>query len=120
MLYSVAEGIGRAMTLRNGRSGVWISVGASNFFSPKRPDRHCGSHSPLCNGYWGSFPRVKWPKREVNHSSPYSVEVRNERSYSGASTGPETFKEWKGTTLRVLSSCSWTWCTVSTFVSVVV
>jgi hypothetical protein len=106
ILYSVPEGIGMAMKLRDGRSGVRIPVGASDFFSPKCPDRHCGSRSPLRNGYWDSFPRVKWPKRDVNHSSPYSAEVRNERSYTGASTRPKAFKECKGTTLRVLLSCS--------------
>ena len=32
MLYSVAEGTGIAMKLRDGRSGVRVSVGASDFF----------------------------------------------------------------------------------------
>jgi hypothetical protein len=34
MLYSVAEGIGIAMKLKDRRSGVRIPVGASDFFFP--------------------------------------------------------------------------------------
>jgi hypothetical protein len=56
-----------------------------DFFSfPKRPDRLWGPPSLLFNGYRGTFPEVKWPEREVNHSSPSSAEIKNEWSYTSA------------------------------------
>jgi hypothetical protein len=41
------------------------------------PDRLCGPPSYLFM-YRGFFPAVKWPGREVNHSSPSVAEVKNE------------------------------------------
>jgi hypothetical protein len=48
------------------------------FSSPKRPDRFWGPPSPVFKRYWGSFPRVEWSGREVDHSPPTSAEVKNE------------------------------------------
>jgi hypothetical protein len=63
------------LTLNKDRSSLtgWTIRGSNpgtdeRFFSSKRPDRPCGSPSFLLNGYRGSFPGVKWPDREVNHS----------------------------------------------------
>ena len=44
-------------------------------FFPTRPDRFCEPPSLLFNWYGGSFPGVKRPGREVDHSLPFSVEV---------------------------------------------
>jgi hypothetical protein len=51
---------------------------------PKRPVRLWGPSSLVFNGYRGSFPGVKRPQREVDHSSPSSAVVRNEWSYTSA------------------------------------
>jgi hypothetical protein len=47
------------------------------FSSSPRPDRFRGP--PM--GTRGSFSGVKWPGREVDHSSPSSAEVKNAWSY---------------------------------------
>lgn len=36
-----------------------------------------GPTSPLCNGYWGFFPRGKEAGSEADHSPPSSAEVLN-------------------------------------------
>jgi len=43
-------------------------------------------------GTRGSFPRVKGPGREADHSAPSSAEVKNAWSYT--STPPHVFKAW--------------------------
>jgi len=58
MLYSVAEGIGIAMKLRDERSGVRIPVGASFFFS-KTSRRALWLMQPLVQWVLGFFPEVK-------------------------------------------------------------
>ena len=45
---------------------------------PKRPDRRWG---PLPT-YWGSFPSVKRPEREVDHSAASSAKINKGRSYT--------------------------------------
>ena len=45
---------------------------------PNRPDRLWGSYSILFGWYRGSFLRVQRPRREVNHSLPFSAEIKNE------------------------------------------
>jgi hypothetical protein len=47
-------------------------------FSPKRPHRLWGPPSLLFNGYRRSFPVLKRPGRDVDHSPPSSVRVKNE------------------------------------------
>jgi len=42
--------------------------------------------SLIFSSYQGSFPEVKWPEHEIDHSLPPSTEVNNECSY--ISTAP--------------------------------
>jgi hypothetical protein len=37
-----------------------------------RPDRPCGLRSLLFVRYWGYIPRIMWPGRDVDHSTPCS------------------------------------------------
>ena len=41
-----------------------------------------GPYNLLFNGWQCSFPGAKWPGREIDHSSPYSAEVKNEWGYT--------------------------------------
>jgi hypothetical protein len=50
--------------------GVRVPVGAEFFYIPRRPDRFWGPTCLLSNGYCGSYPAVKQPGREANHSPP--------------------------------------------------
>jgi hypothetical protein len=66
----------------------WMSRGSSPgrgrefFFSP-RPVRLWGPPTLLSNGGTrGSFPGVKWPEREADHSPPSNTEVKNAWSYT--------------------------------------
>ena len=68
--------------------------------TPERPHKHCGSHSLVLNGKWVSFPPIKRPRREADHVSPYSVEVKNE--YSRISYPPRAFMTLTLTTLHCL------------------
>jgi hypothetical protein len=52
------------------------------FSSQYRPERLWGSPNLLFNVYQGSFPEVKRPGREVDHSSLSSAEAMNECSYT--------------------------------------
>jgi hypothetical protein len=56
--------------------------GKGFFSSPDGPDRLWGPSSLLFNGYRGNFAGVKRSGREVNHSPPSSVNVRNGCSYT--------------------------------------
>jgi hypothetical protein len=56
-----------------------------------------GPPSLPINGHRGSFPEVKWPEREVNHSPPSSAEVKNEWSFT--SIPPLRFMALTGKTL---------------------
>jgi hypothetical protein len=56
--------------------------GQESFSSPERPDRHCGQTSLVFRTYRGSFPGVKRPGREVNHSPQSSAEVKNNWGYN--------------------------------------
>ena len=47
------------------------------FSSPKRPDLLWAPPSILLTGYRNSFPGIKRPGREVNHSPPSSFAVKN-------------------------------------------
>jgi hypothetical protein len=52
------------------------------FSSPELPGWLWGPHNPLFIGYRGSFPMVKRPRRQVNHSPPSIAEVKHEWSYT--------------------------------------
>jgi hypothetical protein len=62
------------------RLAMGFTVGGSNPGGDEifhtRPDRPRGPPSPLNNGYWFSFPGVKWPGHGVDHSPPSSAEVK--------------------------------------------
>jgi hypothetical protein len=55
-----------------------------NIFIPtqKLPDRLWGPPTLLLNGHLRSFPGIKQPEREVDHSPPTSTKVKNEWSYT--------------------------------------
>jgi hypothetical protein len=58
----------------------WGSItgrGKKIFSTPQGPDRLWTQPSVLTKMYWVSFPGVKWPGREDNHSPPPSAEARN-------------------------------------------
>jgi hypothetical protein len=62
---SIATGYG----LDDQGVGFRVSVGSRIFCSPRRPP------NLLTCGYGGSFPGVKRPRREADHSPPTDVEV---------------------------------------------
>jgi hypothetical protein len=58
-----------------------------DFFSLSlHPDWLWGLPSFLSNGYWGSFPRVKWAEHEAEHSHPSMAKVKNVWSYTSTSS----------------------------------
>ena len=66
--------------LRDEESGFRIRV--RFFYSPDLPDRLLVPHSLLFNEYPSAFQGLKRPVLEVNHSSPFSAEVKTEGSYT--------------------------------------
>jgi hypothetical protein len=79
--------------LRAGWSGVRVPARVGNFFlHHRRPDQLWGPLSLLSNGYQGLFPGVKRPRREVDHSTPSSAEVKNAWRYT--STPQYAFMAW--------------------------
>ena len=79
---SIVIGRGSAVGIetrpRAGRSGTRIPLEERDFsfFPQNRPDRLWGGPSSLSsNGYQSSFPRIKWPEREVCHSSTSIAEL---------------------------------------------
>jgi len=50
--------------------------------SLKHPDCSWRPHSLLLNRYRSSFVGIKWPGRKINHSLPYSTEIKNEWNHS--------------------------------------
>jgi hypothetical protein len=58
--------------------GVGFPAGAGNFPLHHRVQTGSGAHPasyPMCTG--GSFPGVKWPGREADHSPPSSADVKD-------------------------------------------
>jgi hypothetical protein len=51
---------------------------------PQCWDRLWGQHSPLSNGYWKPFSRVKRQGHEIDHSPQSSAKVKNAWSYTSA------------------------------------
>jgi hypothetical protein len=79
-------------SLRAGRSAVRIPVEAGDFISAAQsPDRLRDPPSPPFIGYPSSFPEC-----DCNHPPPYSVEVKNEGSYT--SNTRCAFMGWTGKT----------------------
>jgi hypothetical protein len=79
-------------SLRPGRFGVQTPVGAKRLrLLHSRPYRPYGPPSLLCNGYRGSFPRVKRPERGVDHPPPSSAQVKNVYSYTST---PSLWLQW--------------------------
>jgi hypothetical protein len=68
--------------LENRRSRVRFPARSGNFFH-HRVQNDSGAHpASYPTGTRGSFPGVKRPEREADHSPPSSVEVKNEWSYT--------------------------------------
>ena len=78
-VYSGAR-VQRWTSLRTARSNVRTPTAERD--SPKRPHRLWRPPSLLFNGYRASFPVVKRPGRETDHSPPYNTEVQNVWSYT--------------------------------------
>jgi hypothetical protein len=55
---------------------VRVPVGSRIFSSPRRPDRLWVNPTSYPMGTGGSFPGVKRPGREADHSPPASAEVK--------------------------------------------
>jgi hypothetical protein len=60
--------------------GLYTGSGKRLYSSPQRPDQLSGPKSLIFTVYWGSFPGVKQPEHELNHSPPTSAKVKNEFS----------------------------------------
>ena len=75
--------IGIATTLRTGPFGVQTAVGAKRFsVHHTHQDWSCDPPSLLYNGYRGSFPKVKRPRRGVDHPCQSSTEGGNGYGYA--------------------------------------
>jgi hypothetical protein len=85
-----AVGIATGYGLDYREVGVLVPVGSRIFTSLYRLERLWGPPSLLFNGYWGSFPGVKRPRREPDHSPPASAEIKKTWIYT--STPPQVFK----------------------------
>jgi hypothetical protein len=86
----IATGYGR---------GSISSWGKKLFSSPQCPDRLCGLTSLLSSGYRGpSRKGVKRPRREIDHSSPFSVQNKN----VGAIPSLPRMSSWRFTILFTL------------------
>jgi hypothetical protein len=85
-----AVGIATGYWLDDRGIGFRVPVGSRIFTSPCRPNRLWGpppTSYPMGTG--GSFPGVKRPGREPDHSPPTSAEVKKTRIYT--STPPYAF-----------------------------
>jgi hypothetical protein len=79
--------------LRTGWSGVRVPIGAENFSPNHRVQNGSGAHpASYPTGTRGSFPWLKRPGREADHSPPSSAEVKNAWSYT--STPHYAFIAW--------------------------
>ena len=77
--------VGILPRLRVGRSGVRIPARARDISLSKSPDQLWGPPSFLFSGYRGSFPRIKRPGREADHSPSSSADGKNKQSYTSTS-----------------------------------
>jgi hypothetical protein len=93
--------VGISTVVRPGQPRNCGSIPGRNkgfFCSLKRPDWLWSPPSIPFRGTGSSFPTVKWPRPEADHS-PLNAEVKNEWSYT--SIPPYTFMAWAGITLRL-------------------
>ena len=85
--------VGTATRLRAERYGFRILVGASDFSPRQNVHTASRAHQASYSVRTGvHFRGVKWQRREVNHSTPSSAEVKNVWSY--ASVPLYAFMEW--------------------------
>jgi hypothetical protein len=84
-----AVGIAIGYRLDGQGVGVRVPVGARIFTSPCRPDRLWVHPTSYPMGTKGSFPGVKRPGREADHSPQTSTEVKKTWVYT--STPPHVF-----------------------------
>jgi hypothetical protein len=85
----IAVGIATGYGLTGQRVGVRVPVEVRIFTSPSRPDRLWGPPNLLFNEYGDSFPLLKGPGREADHSPPTSTEIKN--AWVDTSTPPYVF-----------------------------
>ena len=64
--------------------GLNPGSGKMFFYSPKRSNPLRSPYTLLNNTFWGSFLGAKRLEREVNNSSPSSLEVKNKRIYTSS------------------------------------
>jgi hypothetical protein len=76
LLRHSAVGIETGYRLNDRQVGVRVPVGSTIFTSPCRPDRLWGPPTSCTKGTGGSFPTLKRPRREPDHSAPRSAEVK--------------------------------------------
>ena len=76
------QSTGRCITRYSHLSSEWTVQGSNPDGNEKYPslDNVWDSPSHKFNGYWGSYPRLKQPGREVDFSSLSSAEVASENS----------------------------------------
>jgi hypothetical protein len=72
----IVVGIATGFGLDHREVGVRVPVGLRIFISPSPPDRLWGHPTSYTMGTWSSFPGVKRPGREADHSPPTSAEVK--------------------------------------------
>ena len=84
-LWSWSSVVGIATRLWARQSRVRILAEAIVFYFPTHLDKLCSSPSLLLNGYQSSIMEVKQPGCKVNHSPPFSAEIKKEWSYTCSS-----------------------------------
>ena len=86
--------------LRAGRSGIRIPVRERDFLYSKCLNLLRDSSSLLLNLHRNCLSGVKRPERDVNHSPPSGVEVKNGWSYTSTPLG--AFMAWKAKALPLI------------------
>jgi hypothetical protein len=84
-----AVGVATGYGLDDSEVGVRVPVGSRIITSPRRPNGFGVHPTSYPKGTGSSFPGVKRPGREVNHSPPTSAEVKKMWIYT--STPPYAF-----------------------------